>query len=327
MKFVSYVICFIMLLLISKSESESLKMIELNYGKYQVPEALQQVLSLQEKLNDEGVSPYGDLLGLYFSLEGLESRYLNTPLDVISFARPGVDGIHYGFLTDFGTVNSLEEAYIVRVSPMDFDDPVKLVARNLNDFLQLLGNTSDAVELLDTTTSKQEYDRLVKEYPELTNPDLETDLPDRKAFIEAFHISKVNDLYGYFQRLKEERQQQTVLPTPDGIGVVYPESENGQPETLELERQETLELEKVESFFNHATFEAKLAFLRDAQSKGLIYDHEELKQYLKNQLIKMNLRDEAVRIDYPVPLENSYYQSTYRFGISMISNHLDPDEE
>src|SRR4051812_6794650 len=98
-------------------------MIQLNYGKYSIPKSLDKLITLEKQLNHEGVLNYGGLLGYYFSYEGIDSRYLNTPLDLISFARPGVDGIHYGFLTDFGQVKNLETAYIVRVSPMDFDDP------------------------------------------------------------------------------------------------------------------------------------------------------------------------------------------------------------
>ncbi|WP_423408240.1 hypothetical protein AABM38_21745 [Heyndrickxia sp. MSNUG] len=94
----------------------------INYGKYSVSEDLQQLFDLQADLAKKDLLPYGDLLGYYFSLDDI--RYLNTPLDLLSFARPGGDGIHYGFLTDFGLVKALEEAYIVRVSPMDIDDSV-----------------------------------------------------------------------------------------------------------------------------------------------------------------------------------------------------------
>ncbi len=132
-------------------------MIKLNYGKYGIPDTLKLIIDLQNDLNKAGFLPYGDLLGYYFSLEGLKSRYLNTPLDVIAFARPGVDGIHYGFLTDFGSVKDLETAYIVRVSPMDFDDPVKIVSRNLLDFMRILCYTSIALDLVDTGTSEEHY--------------------------------------------------------------------------------------------------------------------------------------------------------------------------
>jgi hypothetical protein len=52
-------------------------------------------------------------------------------------------------------------------------------------------------------------------------------------------------------------------------------------------------------FFKNSSYEAKLAFFRDAQSKGLIYDNLELKLYLKEQLLLLHLNDEAARIPYP----------------------------
>jgi hypothetical protein len=77
-------------------------MINSNYGKYPIPKMLDKLIQFQEQLKDEGLLPYGDLLGVYFKYDGIDARYLNTPLDVISFAWPGSDGIHFGFLTDFG---------------------------------------------------------------------------------------------------------------------------------------------------------------------------------------------------------------------------------
>ena len=41
---------------------------------------------------------------------------LNTPLDVIPFSRAEMDGILFGFLTDFSQVINLNHAYIIRVS-------------------------------------------------------------------------------------------------------------------------------------------------------------------------------------------------------------------
>jgi hypothetical protein len=63
-------------------------------------------------------------------LEKSNFRYFITPPDLITFISTGGDGIHFGFLTDFGQVEDLEEAYIVCVSPTN-DPPLKIVARNL----------------------------------------------------------------------------------------------------------------------------------------------------------------------------------------------------
>jgi hypothetical protein len=323
-QFVMICICLFLFLMSSSSVSESVKMVELNYGKYQVPETLKRVISLQEGLKDEGVLKYGDLLGLYFGLESLESRYLNTPLDVISFARPGMDGIHYAFLTDFGSIDDLENAYIVRVSPMDFDDSVKIVARNIHDFLRILGYSS--VELMDTSTNENEYKKLEKLYPDYFNNQIQTEDPEKKAFIDAFQIDPIDNIFGYYHNLKNQRERETVVSTPDGIGVVYHQDENENHQKVELKRQQTIHVDDIEPFFKQATVISKLAFLRDVQSKGIIYDNERLKRFLKEQLIMLNLKDEAARIENPTYIKNNFYELNYSIGISMISDDMDSDE-
>lgn len=71
-------------------------------------------------------------LGLIME-QGRAPRYMATPPDVIPFAHAGVDGIHYGFLTDFGLEKDLSQAPIVCVSPVDWTG-VWVVARHLQDF-------------------------------------------------------------------------------------------------------------------------------------------------------------------------------------------------
>lgn len=63
--------------------------------------------------------------------------YYSSPADSIVFANTGMDGIHYSFLTDFGIHTNLEQAPIICVSPMDFDNCVRIVARNLYEFFEL----------------------------------------------------------------------------------------------------------------------------------------------------------------------------------------------
>ncbi|OLS41299.1 hypothetical protein [Bacillus sp. MRMR6] len=275
-------------------------MANLNYGKYRIPPKLIRIISLQNQLEQQGVLPHGDLLGFYFELADLDSRYLNTPLDLISFARPGVDGIHYGFLTDFGGVGDLEDAYIVRVSPMDFDEPVKIVARNLQDFLRILCFTPNALDILDITTSEAQF----KQDSDLfsTKNDDENQKRVREILQNEFSLEPIENLYHYLQQVKLERLNETLLATEDGIGVavrsIAHEAFLGEVR-YPLKPQKDLNTADVRRFFDRASYPIKLAFLRDVQSKGLIFDQPELKNALKQQLLLMKLADEAVRIDFP----------------------------
>ena len=193
-------------------------MIKLNYGKYTVPESLDKIIELQKQLHEEGLLDHGDLLGYYFSHEGLDSRYLNTPLDVISFATPGSDGIHYGFLTDFGQVEDLEKAYIVRVSPMDFDEPVKIVARNIDDFMRILCFSPIVLDLVDISTSESDF----KKYPELSTDNYTNVGGNQVGEIlrETFQLEPIEFIRDYLQKVKRERENEIVLSSADGIGVV-----------------------------------------------------------------------------------------------------------
>ncbi len=55
-------------------------------------------------------------------------------------------------------------------------------------------------------------------------------------------------------------------------------------------------MEDVKSFFNTATTESKLAFIRDAQYSYLISDEIELKELVINEMIKLGLNDEVGRL-------------------------------
>jgi hypothetical protein len=52
-----------------------------------------------------------------------------------------------------------------------------------------------------------------------------------------------------------------------------------------------------------------------------------LKRFLKEQLIMMDLKDEAVRIEYPTYIKNKFSELNYSIGISIISDDMDSDKE
>ncbi|WP_201008556.1 stalk domain-containing protein [Paenibacillus glycanilyticus] len=86
------------------TDEESIKV---NYGKYERSSTLDVLTNIYSELEQEGRDPWS-ALGFY--PDDHHSGYSGTPLDVVSFGRTGGDGEHYGFLTEFGAVTSLEEA-------------------------------------------------------------------------------------------------------------------------------------------------------------------------------------------------------------------------
>ncbi|MDN7242530.1 hypothetical protein QWY14_12010 [Planococcus sp. N028] len=280
-------------------------MAKLNYGKYEIPERLKQIIELQQHLNEVDQLKYGDLLGYYFSDEGISARYLNTPLDVIPFARPGVDGIHFGFLTDFGQVKDLYDAYIVRVSPMDFDNPVHVVARNIEDFISTICFYPDSMEILDMTSLRKEvleflcHNPMIPKETMLTNQEYNI----HRIVCEKFQLKPIGNFENYFYLLHQQRGLDAILPTLDHIGVVKKEEATKASLNniilLNLKNKDEITLPEVKSFFETAVYEAKLVFLRDGYSKGLLWDQEDIKLFLSEHLLLMDLPDEAESIFYP----------------------------
>ncbi|TDL92062.1 hypothetical protein E2R55_03075 [Vibrio vulnificus] len=268
-------------------------------GKYlKMPPTIEKLNNLEKDIEKEGYS-LGDLsLFLEFDF----SPYENTPYDVITFASTGCDGIHFGFLTDFGAVSDLENAFVVCISPMDFDSHIKIVARNIREFVNLVCTMKDALTISNFNILEEEgqYIRLIKELKQVEPEDEEFEENANyvvEKIIATLGSELIEDVYHYVERkVKTEREQQTILPTLDGLGIIPVESVTSNHILYKLEKDMKINLEEVKSFFNSATTESKLAFIRDAQFTYLISDEIELKELVINEMIKLGLNDEVGRL-------------------------------
>jgi hypothetical protein len=74
-------------------------------------------------------------IGLFLHNPPKNAGYRQTPLNSITFASIGVDGIHFGSITNGHTVNS--GCPVVVTIPMAFDKPNYIVGESLYDFLCL----------------------------------------------------------------------------------------------------------------------------------------------------------------------------------------------
>ncbi len=61
--------------------------------------------------------------------------YESTPVNAITFGRMGVDGVHYAVLAINGRVTN--RSPVIVVSPMDFDEPVTVIAESFVEYLAL----------------------------------------------------------------------------------------------------------------------------------------------------------------------------------------------
>lgn len=267
-------------------------------GKHlKMPPTFEKLKKLEEILKKEGYSFDRDLCLI---LQSDYFAYDVTPYDVIPFARTGCDGIHFGLLTDFGTVSDLEDAFVVCISPMDFGSPIKVVARNIREFVSLVCTMKSAVTISNFHHLKEEeqYLRLLKELQREENKEY----AERANYVvgkiqSSMACEIIEDVYHYVERtVMTERAQQTIVSTLDGIGIVSVENIDSQHTTYKLEKDLKINLDEVKCFFNTVTTESKLAFIRDAQCTYLMSNEIALKEFIMNEMIKLGLNDEVERL-------------------------------
>ncbi|MGG0412245.1 hypothetical protein [Peribacillus simplex] len=267
-------------------------------GKYlKMPPTFEKLQKLEEVIEKEGYS----LCDLDLCLQLDFPHYEMTPYDVIPFANIGCDGIHYGFLTDFGTVSDLENAFIVCISPMDdFDAHIKIVSRNIREFVSLVCTMKGATEISNFNLIKEEerYIALLKELKKEENMEY---VEQANYVVEKIRYTIgceiIENVYQYVEKeIMTAREKQTMLSTLDGLGIVSLDSMNRKHSIYKLKKDMEINLEDMKSFFNSATTESKLAFIRDAQFTCLISDEIQLKELVINELINLGLNEEAERL-------------------------------
>lgn len=239
---------------------------------YILPRLYHQLKSLDAKLQKEGYS-LDEEFGLRLTTDF--PHYHVTPLDLIPFGDIGMDGIHYGFLTDFGTVHNLEDAYIVLISPMDFGDPHKIVAKNFREFLNLAWTLKGATNLANVRYSRtqKEYVDLIK-YLEESEEEADDIYLVEQAYVlqriqETFGLQPINDMYHYIENeVKLAREQQTVLSTLDGLGVVGETPEDPTHKKFKLKQDQSFDESELGALLQSSSNESKLALLRDIQFTG-----------------------------------------------------------
>lgn len=174
-----------------------------NLGKYNLPPTLQILMDFEKELGD--CEHFYD--GLHFYLSPSDFRYFNTPSDVIVFGHIGADGIHYGFLTDYGSITDLEEAPIVCICPMDFEQPTRIIANNLREFLRI-NFTNESLFYNDFATEDSYL--AFKEEQAATYPLSErqlTNLEHIKGFLEEnVQIPIIEQPYRYIQTLRLQQR-------------------------------------------------------------------------------------------------------------------------
>jgi len=266
-----------------------------NFGKYNVPPTLQRLIDLQNVL----VDPEQFYLGLnfYLSLKGF--RYFNTPSDVVVFGNIGVDGIHYGFLTDYGSVTDLEVAPIVCVCPMDFERPTRIVAKNLREFLRV--NMTEGELFYNQFDSEENYLAVRERWGEEAAYQLSKNdklVRERviKFLVENLQIPIIDKPYLYVQSVELDRQRNVSIQTQDRLGVTIPLLQGEKHILFPIQEHTDPDLELLQEYLYSTPVASRLALFRDIQLNYVLQDHQELYEIVIEAMINMELTDEAKRL-------------------------------
>lgn len=269
-----------------------------NFGKYTVPPTLQKLIDLQKEIGDTEHFYFG--LNFYLSLE--DFRYFNTPVDVVVFGNIGVDGVHYGFLTDFGSVNDLEVATVVCVCPMDFDRPTRIVANNLREFLRV--NLTDSELFYNTFKNEENYldarKQWVEENANSPYQPTEDDKLIRKKLqgwlIENISMPEINNPYHYVQDVELDRIKNITIPTQDGLGVRTPLLKEEKHIAFLVEKYTDPDLDSLREYLHSAPTASKHALFRDIQLNYILQEQIELRNAVIEEMCNLGLADEVKRL-------------------------------
>jgi len=267
-----------------------------NFGKYDVPPTLQTLIDLEKELGEH--EHFFD--GLHFYLALTDFRYFNTPSDVIVFGNTGADGIHYGFLTDYGSVSDLEEAPIVCVCPMDFEQPTRIIAKNLREFLRI--NCTDELLFYNDFANEDSYLAFKREQ-EVNNAlhplsDLQSSNKVRiQNFLEEnIQMPIIDNPYHYIQMIRMQRQEMVSIKTQDGLGVIAPLLAHETHIPFEIHQDMELNLVALKAYFSTASIPSQYAIFRDIQLHYVLSNEPLLRKIVLESMLKIGLIDEANRL-------------------------------
>lgn len=252
--------------------------------KYAIPELLQRLIHWQAELAAD-VPDVDPATGYYLGLDLQDNGgYTCSPLDSIMFAGTGMDGIHYSLLTDFGTVPNLDEAPVIRVSPMDFGSCVRIVAANLRDFFSLHFYGHEGLLLIDFETKEDylEYLRTQEEEEAAAFKDdphnmgkwhRQKQWVNQKA-LEEFAFTPIEDPFSYLQELRQKRKKEIILKTSDSLGIMpFPGRWDGLQAVPHPWRRKEIDpyeqRDEIQAFIQGAECETLLSFIRDYQEQAV----------------------------------------------------------
>lgn len=276
-----------------------------HYNK--IPPLLEEIMAWEKEITQK--VPYLETPTGYFLQFDLMDNggYRSSPADTIMFAGTGMDGIHFSFLMDFGSVTDLSLAPIIRVDPMDFGNCAKIVAKNIRDFFTLHFSAHEEL-LLNDFESKVNYLNYLKEQE--GDEEEENEYFDKKKWqrqksevrdkaMQQFGFQPILDGYAYMQEVRRARRNELIVTTSDGLGITVRGTpvdclNRPVPHPWHMKEIPDRKVERLKSYITTAEQAGLFGFIRDCQVQG-VDDYEVIKA-ICDKLISLGLPLEAKRL-------------------------------
>jgi hypothetical protein len=222
-----------------------------------------------------------------------------TPPDVFSFAHTGGEA-SFGLLTDFGRTRDLTKAPVLAICPDD-DPSIRLVAKNLRDFLSLLLTVKIPEKLaeVDLNTPEERWLRGIEKNWLRDSDDCKKTNSILAKMRRRFGLKGHPSVYGYIRRVRKDRQLQLACETLDGVGILKPGKRwRGAVRRYGFSARGAKNVKRIRAHLDKATRLEKLAFCRDAQHACILtpdYD-KKIQSLVADILAELGLSRESERI-------------------------------
>ena len=225
-----------------------------NMPKYEMPEIVLHVEKLQsnKEFNTEAFE---------FAIDYYEdSRYSICPVDAIPFGSTGNNGIHFAFLTDFGTNTNLDLAPIICISP-SYDPPINLVAKNIFDFFSIITTIENSTLLADQYENQEQFEKRKEEWFEGWKSEPKNSEPRKVQAVnlkDKFKLKNIHNVVEYTSQIRKERENEIKTYKISGsLGVNPIENE----EIIQFTH--TKDLLVIREFLENQNQSSRLQFYRD----------------------------------------------------------------
>lgn len=251
--------------------------------KYELPSVFIKLRQIEEDLEKSGHC----LLDLHLTFADPDFQCSITPPDLITFFETRGDLVHFGYLTDFGAVKDLEEAFVVCVSPAGYP-PLKVVARNISDFLALVVKTKNAESLDYFTLESESFE----------------ENEDKGAHYVALELSAnltlpyINDVRGYIRGVQDYRESLLRYRTSDGLGIRRTSLSTTNVTEDYVCDFGVDDIDRMKEYLSDASYDQKLAFVREANYRFVLARgfREEIQILVARVLSELGLEYESQRM-------------------------------